>query len=51
MAGFASGALAALVYAVHCPELGAPFLAVWYVAGIGVPVVIGTLLGQRLFRW
>ena len=51
MVGFASGALAALVYAIHCPELGAPFLGIWYLAGIAVPVVVGTLLGERLFRW
>jgi hypothetical protein len=51
MVGFASGASAALVYAIHCPELGAPFLGIWYVAGIAIPVVIGTLLGDRLFRW
>lgn len=51
MAGFASGAVAALVYAVHCPELGAPFLGTWYVAGMLVPTVIGALLGERLFRW
>lgn len=50
-AGFASGALAALVYAIHCPELGAPFLGTWYVAGILVPTGIGAFLGERLFRW
>jgi hypothetical protein len=51
MAGFASGALAASVYAIHCPELGAPFLGTWYVAGIVIPTVIGALLGERVFRW
>lgn len=51
MAGFASGALAALVYAIHCPELGAPFLGTWYVAGMLVPTAIGALFGDRLFHW
>jgi hypothetical protein len=51
MAGFASGAVAALVYSIHCPELGAPFLGTWYVAGMLVPTAIGALLGNRLLRW
>ena len=51
MAGFASGAVAAFVYSIHCPELGAPFVGTWYLAGIAVPAAVGTLLGERLFRW
>jgi hypothetical protein len=55
LAGAAAGALAsgtgAAVYALHCPELGAPFLAVWYVLGMAIPVVAGALLGARLLRW
>jgi hypothetical protein len=55
LAGAAAGALAggagAAVYALHCPELGAPFLAVWYVLGMAVPVVVGALLGKKLLRW
>ncbi len=54
-AGAAAGALAggvgAAVYALHCMELTAPFLAVWYVSGIAVPVLVGALLGPRLLRW
>ncbi|MBS0455098.1 MAG: DUF1109 domain-containing protein [Proteobacteria bacterium] len=54
-AGAAAGALAggagATVYALHCPELAAPFLAVWYVAGVLIPVVLGAVLGPRLLRW
>lgn len=54
-AGAAAGALAggagATVYALHCPEIGAPFLAVWYVAGILIPVLLGAVLGTRLLRW
>lgn len=33
MAGLQAGALGALLYALHCTELAAPFVAVWYVAG------------------
>lgn len=55
LAGACAGALAggagAAVYALHCPELAAPFLAVWYMAGIALPVLAGALLGQRLLRW
>lgn len=55
LAGAAAGALAggvgAAVYALHCMELTAPFLAVWYVSGIAVPVLVGALLGPRLLRW
>ncbi|MNT33639.1 hypothetical protein D3C72_1695780 [compost metagenome] len=55
LAGAAAGALAggvgASVYALHCMELTAPFLAVWYVSGIAVPVLLGAALGPRLLRW
>jgi len=51
LAGFASGATAALVYAFHCPELAAPFIGTWYVLGMLVPTLAGAVLGARLFRW
>jgi hypothetical protein len=50
-AGFFSGAAAALVYCLHCPELDAPFIAFWYVLGILIPAVVGSLLGNSLLRW
>ena len=50
-AGFAAGSLAALVYSLHCPELAAPFLAVWYLLGMLIPTAIGAGLGPRLLRW
>ncbi len=50
-AGAMAGGAGAAVYALHCPELEAPFLAVWYVLGIAVPVAVGALLGPRLLRW
>ena len=49
--GLLAGALGALVYALHCPEMAAPFLAVWYVAGMAIPTAAGALLGPRLLRW
>ncbi len=54
-AGAAAGALAggigSAVYALHCPELAAPFLALWYVIGAAIPVLVGALLGRLLLRW
>jgi hypothetical protein len=50
-AGLLAGALSALVYALHCPESAAPFIAVWYVLGISIPTLAGTLLDPRVLRW
>ena len=50
-AGLLAGATAALVYCLHCPEMSAPFVGLWYLLGILVPTVIGALLGPRLLRW
>lgn len=50
-AGLLAGALGTLVYALHCPEMAAPFLAVWYLAGMALPTALGALLGPRLLRW
>lgn len=50
-AGALGGAAGAAVYALHCPELAAPFIAVWYVLGMLLPVVAGALVGPRLLRW
>lgn len=51
VSGFMAGAVGALVYTLHCPELAAPFLATWYVLGLLVPTAAGALLGPRLLRW
>jgi hypothetical protein len=49
--GFFSGGLGALIYSLHCPELAAPFLGLWYLLGILIPTLFGALLGQHLLRW
>jgi hypothetical protein len=49
--GLLSSAIGATIYSLHCPEMSAPFLGVWYLAGMLIPAAIGTLLGQRLLRW
>lgn len=50
-AGLLAGAVGALVYALNCPEMEAPFLGVWYLLGMLIPTATGTLLGPRLLRW
>lgn len=50
-AGLLSGAIGALVYCLHCPEMEAPFIGSWYLLGMLIPAATGALLGSRLLRW
>lgn len=50
-AGLGSAAVAAVVYALHCPEMQAPFLAVWYMLGMLIPTALGAVIGARWLRW
>ncbi len=50
-AGLLSGAVGALIYSAHCPELAPPFVVIWYSAGIAIPSAVGALLGPRVLRW
>lgn len=50
-AGLLAGAIGTLAYALHCPELTLPFIGVWYVLGIAVPVAVGAALGRAVLRW
>lgn len=50
-AGLLAGALGATVYALHCPEMDAPFLGVWYLLGMLIPATLGAVAGPRLLRW
>lgn len=49
--GALAGAAGATVYALHCIELAAPFLAIWYVIGMALPVGVGAVVGWRWLRW
>ena len=49
--GLAAGGIGASVYALHCDESTAPFLAVWYSLGVAAAAVLGWLAGPRLLRW
>jgi hypothetical protein len=50
-AGLAAGATGAAVYTLHCPELAAPFLGIWYALGMLIPTALGALIGPRVLRW
>lgn len=50
-AGLASGAFAATVYCIHCPEVSAVFVLTWYSLGILLAAGVGALMGPRLLRW
>jgi hypothetical protein len=50
-AGLFSGAVGAVVYCFHCPELDAPFIAFWYLLGMLIPAAAGALVGPKLLRW
>lgn len=50
-AGLLAGSVGALIYALHCPEMEAPFLATWYLLGMLIPTAAGALIGPRLLRW
>jgi hypothetical protein len=50
-AGLLAGAISAAVYALHCPELAAPFIGIWYTLGMLIPAALGALVGARLLRW
>jgi hypothetical protein len=49
--GLLAGAVGALAYALHCPEMDAPFLAIWYVAGMLIPTAAGAIIGPFVLRW
>jgi len=50
-AGLAAGAIAAAVYAWHCPDDSPLFLATWYTIAIAVVTMAGALAGRRWLRW
>ncbi len=50
-AGAMAGATATVAYCLHCPEMGVPFWAVWYLLGMALPTAVGALIGPRYLRW
>lgn len=51
VAGFASGALGAWIYAFHCDESAAPFVLIFYTLGISAVGAAGAALATRILRW
>lgn len=51
VAGMAAGGSAATLYGLHCPEVSALFVLIWYSLGILAAAAIGALIGPRLLRW
>ena len=50
-AGLASGAIAAALYAWHCPDDSPFFVASWYMLAIALVTLAGFAAGRRLLRW
>jgi hypothetical protein len=51
VAGILAGAAGTVIYAVHCTEIAAPFVAIWYTLGIAAMGLLGALLGRLMLRW
>lgn len=49
--GLAAGAIAAAIYAWHCPDDSPLFLATWYSIAIAIMTASGAILGRRWLRW
>ena len=49
--GLFAGGVGATVYAVHCPEMEVPFVAIWYLLGMLIPAALGAAAGSKLLRW
>lgn len=50
-AGLLAGSTAATIYAFHCTESTATFIAIWYTAGIALTTALGAGLGRWMLRW
>lgn len=50
-AGLLAGSTAATIYAFHCTESTATFIAIWYTAGIALTTALGAGLGRWALRW
>lgn len=50
-AGLLAGGVGATVYGLHCQEVAAPFVALWYSLGMVLTAAVGAVAGSRLLRW
>ena len=50
-AGIGGGAIGAAVFALHCPNDSALFVAIWYGLGLAITGAIGASVGARRLAW
>jgi hypothetical protein len=50
-AGLLASALAAMLYALHCPDDSPLFGAIWYSGAIALVTAAGGIAGRRFLRW
>ena len=51
LAGLLAGAIAAGLYATHCPDDSPLFLATWYPLAIAIVTMLGAAIGARVLKW
>lgn len=51
VAGLVASAIAASLYAVHCPDDSPLFVATWYSLATAIVVSVGYVIGLRALRW
>jgi hypothetical protein len=51
VAGICSGAVASVVYCLHCPTDAAVFALTWYTLAFGLAGLAGAAIGRRLLHW
>jgi len=51
VAGLFSGAVAAAIYAAHCPDDSPLFVALWYSLAIAIVAAAGGIAGRLALRW
>lgn len=51
IAGAAAGGIGAFIYAFHCPDDSALFVALWYMSAIGLMTLVGAVIGSRILKW
>lgn len=49
--GLLAGATATMAYCLHCPEMSPAFWSTWYLLGMAIPAIVGSLIGPRFLRW
>ncbi len=50
-AGIVAGAVGVLIYSLHCPESGMPFIVIWYTLGVAITGFLGMIGGRVFLHW